>query len=211
MIQWSSVHCTQAICYNGWGEGREGKCAKMFGKSAFSRSVRSVFERCLFAKKKKKRGNVAQKEGEDPKKTQQFPFFSVRICSKAGAIFFLSAIGHFASCCPTLPGGIERGPDSVRVFRVFSYSPRTYRKFWLLYVCTRILSLGSYGWWQRVALQLYDFVAATGQQQQYEDGRGEGKNKLDTLDLNYSSAMRRCRREKNYCSYLEMLRGTIRL
>ena len=25
----------------------------------------------------------------------------------------------------------------------------------------RILSFGSYGWWQHVALQLYDFVAAT--------------------------------------------------
>ncbi len=119
-----------------WVGGREGGevCKNVWQKCI--QSVRSFGVRKMPFCKKKEEGKCCTKRGGgSKKKTQQFPFFSVRICSKAGAIFFLSAIGHFASCCPTLPGGIERGPDSVRVFRVFSHSPRTYRKFWRMSAC----------------------------------------------------------------------------
>ena len=206
MIQWSSVHCTQATCYNGWGEGREGKCAKMFGKSAFSRSVRSVFERCLFAKK---RGEMLHKKRGRIQKTSNFLFSQFESVRERRNVFFFS--GHFASCWPTLPGGIERGPDSVRVFRVFFHSPRTYRKF-LAFICLHADFVFGVIWMVAACCTAaVRLCCSNSQQQQYEDGRGEGKNKLDTLDLNYSSAMRRCRREKNYCSHLEMLRRTIRL
>ena len=122
----------------------------------------------------KKRGEMLHKKRGRIQKPAISLFSQLESVRKRRNVFFFS--GYFASCWLTLPGGIKRGPDSVRVFRVFFHSPRTYRKFWLLCLhADFVFGVMDGGTMLHCSCKTHSAHVAATAAISYEDGRGEGK------------------------------------